>query len=143
MEESSEPAVLGIPRYRSEEAISKVRGLVGNAFSEWGGTEIRADSDMVQRRSRPLQPVFMHALIAGLVPPFSSFLLQILRHYQIHLLHLRPASVAILATFAFFCEGFLGVRPSVAVFCHFYSLRTTAPGVTGCVSFRLNEHEAA
>ena len=74
-EESSEPAVLGISRYRSEEAISKVRGLVGDAFSEWGTTEIRVGSDTVHRRSGLLQPVFVHALMAGLVPPFSSFLL--------------------------------------------------------------------
>ena len=81
--------------------------------------------------------------MAGLVPPFSPFHLEILRYYQIHLLHLHPASIAILATFTFFCEAFLGVRPSMAFFRHFYSLRMTASGVTGSVSFRLNEHEAA
>ena len=66
-----------------------------------------------------------------------------MRHYQIHLLHLHSASIAILATFAFFCEAFLGVWPSVAFFRHFYSLWTTTSGVTSSVSLRLNEHEAA
>ena len=45
--ESSEPTVLGVSRYRNEEAISKVRGLVGDAFNEWGAPEIRVGSDTV------------------------------------------------------------------------------------------------
>ena len=89
-----------------------------------------------QRRSGPTQPIFVHALRAGLVPPFSAFFMEILRHYQIHLLHLHPASVTVLATFAYLCEAFIGVEPSV-FFRHFYSLRLNATGVTGCVSFRL------
>ena len=52
--------------------------------------------------------------------------------------------ISILATFTFLYEAFLSVRPSVAFFCHFYNLWMPAPGeVTGCVSFRLSECEAA
>ena len=66
-----------------------------------------------------MQPVFTHALMAGLVPPFSAFFLEILRHYRVHLLHLHPTLITILATFAYLCEAFLGVEPSVAFFRHF------------------------
>ena len=98
---------------------------------------------MIQRHTGSTQPIFVHALMAGHVPPFSSFLLAILEHHQIHLLHLHPASV-IVTTFAYLYEVFLGVMPSVAFFCNFYSLRMTAPNeVTGCISFRLSEREAA
>ena len=121
--EAYTPMTLGVSRYRSEEALAKVRGLVADSFNEHGSTEVRAGSNEAQRRGGPLQPVFTHALMAGMIPPFSAFLLEILRHYQIHLLHLHPASVTILSAFAYLCEAFLGVEPSVAFFRHFYSLR--------------------
>ena len=93
------PAVLGASRFRNEEALAKVLGLVADAFNEGGATEIRVSSDEARRRSGALQPVFTHALMAGLVSPFSAFFLEILRHYRIYLLHLHPASITILATF--------------------------------------------
>ena len=63
--------------------------------------------------------------------------LAILTHYDIHLLHLQPNSITILSIFALFCEAFLGVMPSVALFRHFYSLRSTASTtISGNVSFR-------
>ena len=40
---------------------------------------------------------FVDALWAGLVPPFSAFFNVVLSHYQIHMLHLDPQSVALLA----------------------------------------------
>ena len=126
--EPSAPVVLGVSRHPNEETLAKVRGLVGDASNKWGAIEVHPGYNTVQWRSGSLQPVYVHALIAGLVPPFSSFLLEILRHYQIHLLHLHPASIAIRATFSYLCEAFLSVRPSVAFFCHFYSLRMTASG---------------
>ena len=58
--------------------------------------------------------------------------------YQIQLLHLHPNSILILAIFAYFCEAYIGIRPSVALFRSFYSLRNTAHGERlGCVSFRI------
>ena len=98
--EAYKPMVLGVSRFRSEEALAKVRGLVADAFNEHGSTEVRAGSDEAQRRGGVLQPVFTHALMAGLIPPVCAFLLEILRHYRIHLLHLHPASFTILSTFA-------------------------------------------
>ena len=85
-----------------------------------------------------MYPVFLHALCAGLVPPFSEFLVAILNFYQIRLLHLHPNSILTLSIFAFFCEAYIGIRPSVGLFRCFYSLRNTAPGeILDCVSFRL------
>ena len=84
------PVELGVSRIRSEEALGKVRGLVADAFNEHGATEIKEGSDEAQRCGGALQPVFTHTLMAGLIPPFSAFLLEILRHYRIHhSLHLR------------------------------------------------------
>ena len=45
-------------------------------------------------------PIFIDALWAGLIPPFSAFFNAVLEHYQIHMLHLDPQSVTLL-TFAF------------------------------------------
>ena len=98
--EAYTPMALGVSRFRSDKALAKVRSLVADAFNEHGSTEVRAGSNEAQRRGGPLQPVFSHALMAGLIPPFSAFCLEILRHYHIHLLHLHPSSVTILSAFA-------------------------------------------
>ena len=117
---------------------------MGEKTNNWGETELNPGSGAIQQQAGPMQPVFVHDLKAGLVPPFSSFLLAILAHYQIHLLHLQPASTVVLATFAYLYEAFLAVLPSVAFFRHFYSLRMMAHNeIAGCVSFHLHEREAA
>ena len=55
-------------------------------------------------------------------------------------MHLHPNSILILAIFAYLCEAYLGVMPSVAFFRSFYALRNTAPGErSGCVSFRITD----
>ena len=83
-------------------------------------------------------PIFLHTLYAGLVPPFSSFLMGILEAYRIQLLHLHPNSILILAIFAYLCEAYVGIHPSVDLFCSFYALRNTASNERlGCVSFRI------
>ncbi|KAE8775007.1 hypothetical protein D1007_52529 [Hordeum vulgare] len=38
-------------------------------------------------------------------------------------LHLQPNSILLLFVFAFYCKAFVGARPSVALFRHFFSLR--------------------
>ena len=54
------------------------------------------------------------------------------------MLHLHPNSITTLAVFAYLCEAYLGVKPSVALFRHYYSLRVTAEErCSGCASFRL------
>ena len=70
-------------------------------------------------------PIFIDALWAGLLPPFSAFFNAVLEHYQIHMLHLNPQYVTLLAIFAFVCEAVMGITPSVALLCHFFSLHLT------------------
>ena len=80
---------------------------------------------------------FIDTLWAGLVPPFSAFFNVVLSHYQIHMLHLDPQSVALLAVFAFICEAIMGIPPSVALLRHFFSLHLTDPWrCSGCLSFQ-------
>ncbi|KAE8803458.1 hypothetical protein D1007_20686 [Hordeum vulgare] len=55
---------------------------------------------------------------------------------EIRVVHLYPNSFLLLAIFTFYCESFVGVKLSVALFHHFFSLRSTAPGQrSACVSF--------
>ena len=83
-------------------------------------------------------PFFCRSVIADLVPPFSPFFMVVLDPYGIQPLHLRPDSYLLLAIFAFYCEGFLGVEPSVALFRCFFSLEEgTERRLAGGVSFVL------
>ena len=60
-----------------------------------------------------------------------------LGHYQIHMLHLDPQFVTLLAVFAFVCEAMVGITPSVALLRHFFSLHLTGPRQSsGCVGFQ-------
>ncbi|KAE8777811.1 hypothetical protein D1007_49397 [Hordeum vulgare] len=48
----------------------------------------------------------------------------------------QPNSVLLLVIFVSYCEDFMGVRPSVVLFHHFFSLWFTATGQhSACVSF--------
>ncbi|KAE8817878.1 retrotransposon unclassified [Hordeum vulgare] len=86
--------------------------------------------------SKAVYRFFLHNIFAGLVPPFSSFFTAILNHYGIQALQLQPNSVLLLSIFAFYCEAFLGVQPSVALFRHFFSLRLHDDAhLLACVSF--------
>ena len=81
---------------------------------------------------------------AGLVPPFSAFFNAVLSHYQIHMMHLGPQSITLLAVFAFVCEAMVGIPPSVALLRHFFSLCLTDPSqCLGCVSFQAVQETAA
>ena len=52
------------------------------------------------------------------------------------MLHLQPNSVVVLTVFAYLCEAYIGVRPYVALFRHFYSLRAPEGGpCIGCAAF--------
>ncbi|KAI4995828.1 hypothetical protein ZWY2020_037916 [Hordeum vulgare] len=81
-------------------------------------------------------PFFLHSVFAGLVPPFSSFFTAILNHYGIQALHLKPNSILLLFVFAFCSEAFMGVRPSVALFRHFFNMRLhDGAHLLACISF--------
>ena len=74
------------------------------------------------KRPRGFFPIFQHCLAAGLVPPFSPFLEAVLAFFQVQLLHLHPNSILILAVFAYLCEAYLGLKPTVGLFRCFYTL---------------------
>ena len=134
-EEELAPALIGT-RVSSAEALEKLKPLVAGKNNEHGASGVKAAR--FGKLAAGWYPIFLHTLFAGLVPPFSPFLVEVLSFYQIQLLHLHPNSILILAIFAYLCEAYLGVMPSVAFFRSFYALRNTALGErSGCVSFRI------
>ena len=89
-------------------------------------------------------PLHLHALWAGLIPPFSDFFNDVLSHYQVNALHLDPQSIILLAVFAFVCEAMVGIPPSVALLRHLFSLHLSDPTqCSGCVSFLVVPKTAA
>src|SRR3954468_21798576 len=52
------------------------------------------------------------------------------------MMHLGPESIALLSVFAFVCEAMVGIPPSVALLCHFFSSHLADPTqCSACVSF--------
>ena len=70
-----------------------------------------------------------------MVPPFSDFFYEVLDHYGLQALHLHPNSVLLLSIFAYYCEAYLGVMPSVALLRHFFFLRVSGEHTSGCANF--------
>jgi hypothetical protein len=58
----------------------------------------------------------------------SSFLLTLLKFYGLHLHHLSPHSLILVAIFVHFCEMFFCVRASVTLFRLFHTLRWVGKG---------------
>jgi hypothetical protein len=85
------------------------------------------------RDGATLLPLFrLHQNGAAILP----FLLAILETYGIKAIHLHLKSVALLAVFAYACEAWIGIKPSVAYFRHLFSLRSSGLNQSsGCVSF--------
>ncbi|KAE8784144.1 hypothetical protein D1007_42316 [Hordeum vulgare] len=74
----------------------------------------------------------------GVLPPFSRFLVGVLSHYQIHVLHLDPNSLVLLSSFTFLCEAFVGITPSMEFLRHFFSLELVSEEqCSGCVSLKM------
>ena len=90
-------------RIVNEEGLAKVRLLAGTTTNEWGDTRLWPGSSRRNDLDATAYPIFYHAIATGLVAPFSPFLLAMLEHYQIQLLHLHPNSITILAIFAYTC----------------------------------------
>ena len=129
------PAIVGT---RYSEDVEVFRWAVAGRHNEHGATSLTPVRSGLH--SSGLYPFFVHFFFAGLVPPFSSFMEEILACYQICILHLHPNSILTLAIFAYFCEAYLGVMPSVALFRSFYALWFTASGESsGCLSFRITD----
>ena len=86
------PVVLEASKVLNMEGLARVLPLVVGPSNKYGVTRIFPGSAVVERSTGTVQPVFLHSVVAGLVPPFSDFFLAILSHYDIHLLHLQPNS---------------------------------------------------
>ncbi|KAE8776840.1 hypothetical protein D1007_50462 [Hordeum vulgare] len=57
---------------------------------------------------------------------------------KIHALHLDPSSLLLISAFAFFCEAFIGITPSVPLLLHFLSLELVSEETcSGCVSLKM------
>nr|CAE03620.3 OSJNBb0003B01.11 [Oryza sativa Japonica Group]CAH67812.1 OSIGBa0138H21-OSIGBa0138E01.3 [Oryza sativa] len=70
---------------------------------------------------------FLPFAMAGLVPPFSSFFMDVLEFYDLQMAHLTPNAVMTLAIFAHLCEMFIGVRPSLRLFRWFFTVQSVSP----------------
>ena len=106
---------------RNEEAAEKIRKLLVPEGQQ--GASVVTLANFPPATTIPGRIVlFVSFVAAGLVPPFSTFLLQVLDTYGVQLVHLSPNSVVVLAVFAHLCEMFMGVAPSVTLLRHFLVL---------------------
>jgi hypothetical protein len=113
---------LSHPRcFLRQEQLDAVRCLLGWTTPEHA-RKIQACSsslnDLVVREFI----LFNAYITCGLAPPISSFFLLLLEEFGLQLQHLTPHSVLLVAIFAHFMEMFVGVRPCVPLFRHFYAL---------------------
>ncbi|KAE8798610.1 hypothetical protein D1007_26095 [Hordeum vulgare] len=107
---------------------------------EHGRTLIWPDSIAKRPALKAVYPFFLHIVFAGFVSRFFSFFTGILNHYGIQALHLQPNSILLLSVFAFYCEAFVGLRPSIALFRHFFSLHLhEGTQLSVCISFKAAE----
>ncbi|KAE8769715.1 hypothetical protein D1007_58646 [Hordeum vulgare] len=119
------------------EGLEKVRLVVVAGSNEWGATRMLLGSWPRGEVVTPAITLHIHALLAGVLPPFSNFLITVLSLYQIHVLLLDPRAFVLLLAFAFLCEAFVGITPSVALIRHFFSLELVSEGqCSGCVSLK-------
>ncbi|KAE8788304.1 hypothetical protein D1007_37702 [Hordeum vulgare] len=122
------------------EGLEKIRLVVAAGSNEWGATKIWPGSWPRGEMATSTVPLHIHALLSSVLPPFSSFINAVLSHYQIHALHLDPSSLVLLSAFAFLCEAFVGVTPSVALLRHLFSLELDSEEqCSGCASLRTTD----
>lgn len=107
--------MLGRSTVINQEGLDKVRPALAADSNEWKATVVWPASRHLADMEATEIPLHLHALFAGLVPPFFDYFNAVLSHYQIHALHLDPGSIVLLSAFAFLCEAFMGVTPSVAL----------------------------
>ena len=108
----------------SEKNLALTR-LMTVAQGSDGATVLKVSSDQPEGKGSTFYPFFVSSIVTGLVPPFSEFFHAVLRQYNLQALHLHPNSVLLLAIFAYYCEAHVGVKPSVALPRHFFSLRVS------------------
>ncbi|KAE8777706.1 hypothetical protein D1007_49517 [Hordeum vulgare] len=115
------------------EGLEKVGLVVSANPNELGATKIQLGSWPRGEVAYAAIRLHFHALLLVVLPPFSGFLDAVLSHYQIQALYLDPCSLILLSAFAFLCEAFVGVTPSMALLRHLFSLElASALGVRSC-----------
>ena len=118
----------------SEKNLARTRQMMA-AQGNKGAAVLKVGSALPEGKGSTFYPLFVSAIAAGLVPPFSEFFLSVLHHYNLLALHLHPNSLLLLAIFAYYCEAHVGVRPSVALLRHYFYLRFSRGPITACASF--------
>jgi Putative gypsy type transposon len=110
-------------RFQTERELETVRRMLGLTSA--------AEAGQVRVGSLPLNlgpgefVLFVGHVLAGAALPFSPFFLLLLETYGLQLQHLTPHSIAQVAIFVHLCEMFVGVRPCVSLFRHFFNLVKT------------------
>ena len=120
------------PGFDAEETARLTRSAA-QAWNEHGVTECRPTSfnDITPRDAR----IFSCFIVAGLVPPMSLFFHAVLAAYGLHVSHIHPNAMLTLAMFQHCCEAFVGIKPSVALFRHFFRPRVEEGRVSGSLTF--------
>lgn len=80
-------------------------------------------------------PFVLSSIAVELVPPFSDLFYEVLDHYGLQALHLHPNSILLMSIFAYYCEAYLGVMPSVALLRHLFFLHISDGHISGCANF--------
>ena len=79
-----------------EKNLARTRQMMAAQGND-GAAALKVGSALPEDKGSTFYPLFVSAIAAGLVPPFSEFFLSILRHYNLQALHLHPNSVLLLA----------------------------------------------
>ena len=121
------------PPGMNQEGTAKVARMAATEFNENGATlcQPATITPQDQRDAR----LFMCFIAAGLVPPTSLFFLSVVASFGLHVAHLHPNTLVTLAVFQHLCEGFVGIRASVALFRHYFRPRLEEGRVAGAVSW--------
>ena len=121
------------------EGTAKVARMAATEFNENGAT-VCQPATITPQDPRDAR-LFMCFVAAGLVPPASLFFLSVVASFGLHVAHLTPNAMITLAIFQHLCEGFVGIRASVALFRHYFRPRLEEGRVAGAVSWnRRNLH---
>ena len=128
------------PPGMNEEATARVVRLCATDFNENGATQCFYSG------AHGLEPrdaqVFSCFAAVGLVPPMSLFFHAILAAYGLHLAHLHPNAMVTLAIFQHFCEVFVGVFPSVALFRHYFRPRVEEGRISGAMTWTRHQRSS-
>ena len=115
------------------EATTRLARSAATAWNEHGATLCRPGScnDLTPADAR----IFACFVVAGLIPPMSHFFHAVLAAYGLHVAHIHPNAMVTLAMFQHCCEAFVGIRPSMALFRHFFQPRVATGHVSGSLTF--------